>query len=139
MKKIGLVLFFFALMASVQVVMAQSVVGKSNGRIGSIGSDGVIRDCNNAQIGRIEADGTVRDASNVQIGKIEADGTVRNGSNAVIGKIESDGTVRNSSNSVIGKIAPDNASTNSILSASLNGASGINNSWAAVAYFFFLH
>jgi hypothetical protein len=40
------------------------------------------------KIGSIESNGTVRDASNMKIGSVESNGTVRDGSNMKIGSVE---------------------------------------------------
>ena len=76
------------------------------------------RDKNNMTIGKIESDGIVRNASNMKIGSIESNGTVRDASNMKIGSVESNGTVRDGANMKIGSVE------------------GVNQTYAAVFYFF---
>ena len=76
------------------------------------------RDKNNMTIGKKESDGTVRNASNMKIGSVESDGTVRDASNMKIGSVERNGTVRDKSNMKIGSVE------------------GVNQTYAAVFYFF---
>ena len=112
-------ILLFILFSVYQPVNAQTLRGSTNNYIGSIDTDGVIRNKNNSQVGRICSDGVIRNSNNSQIGKIESDGVVRNSNNSQIGKVESDGTVRDRNNAQIGS------------------AKGIRREWAAVAFFFF--
>ena len=61
---------------------------------------------------------TCRDKNNMKIGSIESNGTVRDASNMKIGSVESNGTVRDGSNMKIGSVE------------------GVNQTYAAVFYFF---
>lgn len=114
--------------------MAQVYRSSSNEQLGSVESDGTIRNANGSCIGKIERDGTIRNSSNSRVGKIESDGVIRNGNNSCIGKVESDGTVRDGNNSRIGKIESDGTIRNGNGSP-IGKASGIDKKYVAAIYF----
>lgn len=130
-----LFLLIFSLF-SLTTVCAQEVKLSDGKQIGSISSDGTIRNRSNAQIGKISSDGTIRDRNNTQIGKIESDGTVRDRSGSQVGRIKSDGTVYDRNNSQIGKVESDGTVRNR-QNSQIGKASGVKREWVAVAFFFF--
>ena len=114
---------------------AQSFHDNNNRLLGTVESDGTVRNANNMRLGKIYDDGAIRDNNNRRVGIIEKDGTIRNNNNMRLGTVSSDGVVRDNNNVRLGTISSDGAVRNNN-NMRIGTASGINPKYAAILFFF---
>ena len=85
MKLFHLLLLICGLMMTPDA-SAQNMLDRNGSNIGSIDSNGTIRNRGGSSVGKIDSDGTVRDRGGSSIGKIDSDGTIRNRGGSSMGQ-----------------------------------------------------
>jgi hypothetical protein len=119
MKKVALLMLFFALVWAVPLWAGSDIVieDSSGWTIGRIRDNGDVEDASGWTIGYVRATGNVEDSSGWTIGRVRENGTVEDSSGWTIGRIRENGSVEDASGWTIGRIGTDTIDNSSGMTA----------------------